>query len=184
MPPEITHQPESNLFLQGSTDLGGGCLYAGWLAAYVSAGMLACFYLTWRLAATPGDWSFSRRLRFALSELWLPILLFCLIGPINISYDALIAPNDHRNVFILAALIYLLSLLLIVSLRGLNGAMRLRYAVAPLFLCLWIFLGWNGTTARAGQLLNAGENPTPIVRSWRHDLMLRWHHLCDRTLAN
>ncbi len=41
VPPEIHRNLERHLFLQGSTDLGGGCLFAGTTSLYVFFGFTA-----------------------------------------------------------------------------------------------------------------------------------------------
>ena len=63
-------------------------------------------------------------------------------------------------------------------------ALTARLALAPLFVVLWLVLGSDGNTARAGQIVYAGQDPQPIVRGVRHGVMLAWHRLCDGVLGD
>jgi hypothetical protein len=51
-------------------------------------------------------------------------------------------------------------------------------------MILWYSVGSDGTTAKAGQILLAGQDPQPIVRSTRHAIMLKWHGMIDGLLGN
>lgn len=183
-PPEIHGHLERHLFLQGNTDWGGGCLFAGTVALYVAFGFTASWYLSLSLSALEtlrGFW------RTVLRSLWLlkfHIVAFVVGGLANIGYDARVAPNDFRNMFLFAGLIYALSILFFAGLRSVSIGPRLRFALAPLFTVVWLVIGSDGNTARAGQLVQSGQDPQPITRSARHAVMLSWHKLCDGVVGD
>lgn len=183
-PPEMHGHLERHLFLQGNTDWGGGCLFAGTVTLYVAFGFTASWYLSLSLSALEllrGFW------RTVLRSLWIlkfHIVAFVLGGLANVRYDARITPNDFRNMFLFAGLIYVLSILFIAGLRAVLIGPRIRFALAPLFTVAWLFIGSDGNTARAGQLVQAGQDPQPITRSARHAVMLSWHQLCDGVLGD
>jgi hypothetical protein len=184
VPPEIHGDLERHLFLQGSTDLGGGCLFAGTVALYVFFGFTSAWHLALSLKEFPGPSSFGRALLTSLWTLKFHILFFIVAGTTCWNYDARVAPNDFRNLFLFAALVYALSILWIVALRNVHLPLSARLALAPLFTVLWLILGSDGNTARAGQLVQAGQDPQPIVRSVRHGIMLSWHGRCDSALGD
>lgn len=184
VPPEITGRPEHLLFLQGSTDWGGGCLFAGLVSLYVSFGFTAAWHLALALRDLPAPLPFGKALLKSLWILKFHLLLFIVAGTAPWGYDARVTPNDFRNIFLFAALVYALSILWIVSLRGVRLSTPARLALAPLFTVLWLVLGSGGNTARAGQIVHAGQDPQPLTRGARHGAMLAWHHLCDGVLGD
>ena len=184
VPPEMHGHLERHLFLQGNTDWGGGCLFAGTIALYVAFGFTAAWYLVLALRQDGPPASFGRTLLRALWRLKFHVLAFILGGTANWEYDASVAENDYRNLFLFAALVYALSVLLVVGLQATRLSTRARLALAPLCTVLWLVVGSDGNTARAGQLVQSGEDPQPIVRSVRHGIMLSWHHLCDAALGD
>ncbi len=183
-PPELHGDPERHLFLQGSTDLGGGCLFAGIIALYVFFGFTASWHLALSLESLPPTVPYGRALLQALWTLKFHLLLFAVAGTACWPYDRLVTPNDFRNTFLLAALLYALSILWITALRNIRLPRPLRLALAPLFILLWLIAGSDGNTARAGQLVYVGQDPQPIVRGHRHALLLSWHRLCDTALGD
>ena len=183
-PPEIHGDLTRHLFLQGNTDWGGGCLFAGIIALYVVFGFTAAWHLALALQDRPAARSFGRALLQALWILKFHILLFVVAGTACWNYDARVTPNDFRNLFLFAALVYAGSVFWIVALRNLRLPLAARLALAPLFTILWLIVGADGNTARAGQLVQAGQDPRPVVRGVRHGLMLSWHRLCDAALGD
>ena len=183
-PPEIHGHLERHLFLQGNTDWGGGGLFAGIVAIYVAFGFTAAWHLALSLQDLPASVSFGRACLKSLGILKFHLLLFLVAGTAPWPYDARVTPNDFRNLFLFAAGIYACTLLWIVALRTVRLPMSARLALAPLFTVLWLILGSDGNTARAGQLVQAGQDPQPIVRGVRHGLMLSWHRLCDSALGD
>ena len=182
---EIGHLQAIPMFLQGSTDWGGSLTFAIVMAAYITFGVSGSLYLTLRLAkvAPQGKFfaDFARSLWF-LKYHWVALFV---LNVHTIDYDRRIDPNDFRNMFLLASCIYLLSIVLIIvlyRLRRLNLWHRL--VLSPLFMVAWLLLGSDGTTAKAGQVLNAGVDPQWIPRSTRHRVMLEWHRLCDDVLGD
>lgn len=184
VPPELHGDPERHLFLQGSTDMGGGRLFAGIIALYVFFGFTSAWHLALSLESLPPSVSFGRALLHSLWILKYHLLLFIVAGTACWPYDRLVTPNDFRNLFLLAALLYALSILWITALRNPRLPRPLRLALAPLFIVLWLVAGSDGNTARAGQLVYVGQDPLPIVRGHRHALLLSWHRLCDASLGD
>lgn len=183
-PPEMTGKLEHLLFFQGSTDQGGGCLFAGTLALYVYFGFTAALYLALRLSETAPAPTFGADVRRALWFLKFHIAAFLIGGLGNISYDSRVSPNDFRNMFLFAGALYTSSLFLIIALNRMTKRLVTRLVLAPMLIVLWMFIGADGNTSRAGQLVQSGQDPQPIVRGVRHGLMLAWHHGCDALLGD
>jgi hypothetical protein len=182
---EIGHLQSIPLFLQGSTDLFGSCLFAATMASYVVFGLTASIYLTLRLAeARPADMLIKDIAR-GIWSLKYHIALFTVFGlaPVK-TFDSLIRPNDFRNMFALACVLYTGSFLLSLGLFRMQLPIRKRLVLGPALLVLWIVVGSDGTTAKAGQILYAGENPETSPRGKRHGLMLEWHRICDGSLGD
>lgn len=184
VPPEITGHPEHLLFLQGSTDMGGGCLFAALASLYVFFGFTASWHLTLRLNELPVPLPLGKTILHSLWLLKYHLLIFLVASPCLWTYDAAVLPNDFRNLSLFAALVYALSILWVATLRNIRLSRRARLILAPLFTVLWLVLGSDGQTARAGQIVYAYRNPQPIVRGLRHGLMLDWHRLCDSALGD
>jgi hypothetical protein len=183
IPPEASLKPEAMLFLQGSTDLGGGSLFAATMALYIVFGILSALYLTLKLDERPPG-GFVRDVVSAFLLLKWHIFAFLVGGMANVEYDRLVLENDFRNMFLLAALIYLLSIVFIVWVRQGQLGLGSRLILAPLWVFLWLIIGADGTTPRAGQLVNSGVDPVISARGVRHGLMLRWHDACDSLLGD
>lgn len=182
-PPEIHRHLERHIFLQGNTDWGGGCLFAGTVALYVVFGFTSAWYLMFSLNGTDihGFW---RTVIRSLGLLKFHILAFMIGGTANFGYDTRVLPNDFRNVFLFAGMVYLFSILFIAALHATRLGPRIKLALAPLFTVLWLIIGSDGNTARAGQLVQSGQDPQPITRGSRHAIMLSWHNLCDSVLGD
>jgi hypothetical protein len=117
-----------------------------------------------------------------LKALWFlkfHIIAFVTGGIAHLGYDSRVTPNDFRNMFILAGGVYILSITLIVWMNSARIPVVIRLALAPLFTMLWLFMGANGNTARAGQLVQSGQDPEWNPRGPRHRIMLGWHQACD-----
>ena len=183
-PPEIHRHLERALFLQGSTDWGGGCLFAATIGLYVTFGFTAAWYLVLNLNSGLPPVSFGRTLIKSLWFLKFHIIAFIIGGTANWGYDAYVTPNDFRNMFMLAALIYALTVLLIVTLYSMRLSTPIRLILAPIFTVIWLIVGSDGNTARAGQLVFSGQDPQPIIRGTRHAIMLSWHHVCDSLMGD
>ena len=183
-PPEIHGNLERAVFLQGNTDMGGGCLFAATVGLYVTFGFTAAWYLVLKMQESTTPVSFSRDLLKSLWHLKFHIIAFIIGGTANLSYDARVTPNDFRNMFLLAGLIYFLTVSAIVGMNRLHLPLSARLALAPVFTIVWLITGSDGITARAGQLVQSGQDPKPVTRSSRHAIMLSWHHLCDSALGD
>lgn len=183
-PPEIHVHLERHIFLQGNTDWGGGCLFAGTIALYVAFGFSAAWYLVLKMQESSTPASFGQNLLKAVWFLKFHILAFVVGGMANFGYDAWVSPNDFRNMFLLATLIYTFSILLVVGIHSIGTPLLLRMVVAPVFTVLWLIVGSDGNTARAGQLVQSGQDPQPITRGTRHAIMLSWHRMCDSVFGD
>lgn len=183
-PPEIHRHLERHLFLQGSTDWGGGCLFAGTIALYVAFGFTSAWFLVLKLEESPGDIGFLRLLGRACWVLKFHILGFMVGGMANWGYDASVMENDFRNMFLLSGLLYALTILLICVLHRSRMSTRWKLALAPFLTVLWLVIGSDGNTARAGQLVQSGQDPQPVTRGIRHSVMLSWHRACDSLLGD
>ncbi|MCX6996857.1 MAG: hypothetical protein NTV49_07180 [Kiritimatiellaeota bacterium] len=183
-PPEVTGRLEHLLFFQGSTDLGGGCLFAGTMALYVYFGFTAALYLALRLSDTPPAPTFGADVRRALWFLKFHIAAFLIGGLGNIGYDSRVTPNDFRNMFLFVGVLYTGSIFLIVALNRTLQSMTSRVLLAPALVVLWMVIGADGNASRAGQLVQSGQDPQPVVRGLRHGFMFAWHHGCDALLGD
>jgi hypothetical protein len=183
-PQQITELQEVPLFLQGSTDMGGSDLFAATVALYVVFGVLGAVRLTIRLADLPDSAGLLERLVFSVRVLALHAILFVVGGTSLFGYDTRITPNDFRNMFLLALLLYTLSVLWVVVLSRTSWNRWLKLSAGLLFVTAWLIVGSDGNTAKAGQVLQAGQDPAPLVRSGRHALMLSWHRTCDELLGD
>jgi len=111
-------------------------------------------------------------------------LLFLIGGTANLWYDTRIGPNDFRNMGLWAGSLYVLSTVWIIGLSRTRLSLAWRMALAPALIAGWLWLGADGNTTKAGQIVYAGQDPVHEARSVRHAIMLSWHALCDRTLGN
>lgn len=86
--------------------------------------------------------------------------------------------------FLLAALLYVCSAMVVVALSDSALPLFLKLAVAPIAIYCWLIVGSDGNTSKAGQMKNSGEDPEWRARGVRHGLMLKWHELCDSVLGD
>lgn len=182
---DIGHLQSIPLFLQGSTDLFGSCLFSATMASYIVLGLTASTYLTLRFdKVKPADW-LAKDIARGIWSLKYHIALFIFFGlyPIE-TFDSRIRPNDFRNMFALACLVYTGTFLLILGLFRMQTSVWKRLVFGPTLLVLWLVAGSDGTTAKAGQVLYAGEEPQTTPRGLRHGLMLEWHRICDDLLGD
>src|SRR5262249_50021527 len=98
--------------------------------------------------------------------------------------DERIAPNDFRNMFLFAVLVYVVAFPLVTAIGRARWPLWRRVVVAPVAIYAWLWLGADGNTAKAGQTRQAGEDPQGAPRSARHRVMLAWHRLCDDVLGD
>ncbi len=181
---DIGHKQSIPLFMQGSTDWGGSITFASTMALYAVCGTMAAVQLALWLELQPPASRFGERLRggaWRLSFYW---ICFVVGGLGSWSYDRWVGPNDFRNMFLLAALVFVASTAWVTWLSRLSIPRLARVLAAPCVIALWLFVGSDGTTAKAGQVLDAGVNPQETPRGLRHGIMLSWHRLCDGVLGD
>jgi hypothetical protein len=183
-PQQITELQQVPLFLQGNTDMGGSNIFAATIAMYVAFGLLAAAYCALQMHMRPRAASYFGELRANLWELRFHILVFIVGGTACSEYDKIVGPNDFRNMFLFAVLIYALSAAVVTAIGRTHLDLWQRLAIAPLVVYSWLWLGWDGNTSKAGQILSAGQDPAFQPRSSRHRVMLAWHEACDRAFGD
>jgi hypothetical protein len=182
--PAAITQAKLPLFLQGSTDYGDSNIFAVTIALYVIFGVLGAWHLALRLSASARTASALQGYLAALWILKVHVALFVVFGVLTWREDRRITPNDFRNMFLLAALLYAASVWLVVWLSRRSTRLPLKLLVAPAFIYLWLVVGSDGNTAKAGQERYSGEDPQWRPRGVRHAIMLQWHRACDRLLGD
>ncbi len=180
--PEHSGNYEEFIFFQGNIDMGGGCLFAGTLMLYLFFGFTAGWYLVLKLNEVSTD-TFFQILKKSFFILKYHILAFVIGGTMDIAYDARVIPNDFRNMFCFAAMLYLLTIIAISFMKKLQFNYKIQLLLAPIFIIFWLYLGSDGNTSRAGQLVSAEKNPHYIIRSKKHSIMVSWHKLCDSLMG-
>jgi hypothetical protein len=183
-PEQITGLQEVPLFLQGNTDMGGSDIFSATVAMYVVFGLLGSAYVTIRMHTLPRAPTYLAELRRSLWELRFHVLVFVVGGTACWDYDSRIGPNDFRNMFLFAILVYSVSVAVVTGIGRSRLSLAARVALAPLAIYAWLWLGWDGNTAKAGQVLASGTDPAFRPRSAKHRVMLAWHQACDRVLGD
>jgi hypothetical protein len=59
-----------------------------------------------------------------------------------------------------------------------------KVLISPVMLYIWLVIGSDGNTPKAGQMLFAYEKPTRTARGIRHGIMLKWYRVCDIVLRD
>lgn len=172
------------LFLQGSTDWGGSVTFAVTIALYVAFGLLGAIYVILQMQLRPSTLSYQADARANLWVLRFHIGVFLLGGTACWDYDSRVTPNDFRNMFLFAVLVYSVAFAAATAIGRTRIRLLYRLALAPIAIYGWLWLGGDGNTAKAGQTRQGGENPAFQPRGVRHRVMLEWHRLCDRTLGD
>lgn len=183
-PEQITGLQEVPLFLQGSTDMGGSDTFAATVALYVTFGPLGAVYATLRMYTQASRPSYLADVRRALRDLRFHVFFFVVGGTACWGYDARIGPNDFRNMFFFALLVYSASVAIVTALARSRLPLAVRLVAAPMVVYGWLWLGWDGNTAKAGQILSSDQDPAFHPRSAKHKVMLAWHQVCDRLLGD
>ena len=184
-PQQITELQEVPVFLQGNTDMGGSNIFAATIAMYVVFGLLAAIYCALQMHVRPRATSYLGDLKMNLFELRFHLFFFVVGGTACWEYDKFVGPNDFRNMFLFAVVIYACSVAVVTAVGRMRRiALWQRLAIAPVVVYSWLWIGWDGNTSKAGQILAAGQDPALQPRSARHRVMLAWHQACDRAFGN
>lgn len=181
--PEYSRNYESFIFFQGNIDMGGACLFAGSIMLYLVFGFTASWYLTLKLNKITHQ-SFLQSIKNSIVVLKYHILAFAIGGTMNIPYDARAGSNDFRNMFLFVFVLYCLNILFICLLQKFKLKTKLQFFLSPLFIIIWLYLGSDGNTERAGQLVSDDKKYEYKVRGKRHSIMVSWHKLCDSLLGD
>src|SRR5262245_12591625 len=172
------------IFLQGSTDMGGSNIFAATIAMYVAFGLLGAMYVVLQMQLRPSLSSYASDARTNLWALRFHIGVFLVGGTACWDYDRFITPNDFRNMFLFAVLVYTLSFVAATAIGRSRLPLVFRLTFAPAVVYAWLWLGADGNTQKAGQTRQSGEDPAFQPRGVRHRVMLEWHRLCDRVLGD
>ena len=169
------------IILQGSTDWGGSCLFAGWVANYLFFSIAAPIYALVTIEDTLQN-NLVTLLSLVLKTMKWHVLAFLIFGPLWWSYDAWILPNDHRNIFIFFGIYYSFLILYIAFLIYYKAPFKIFLSIIPSLVI--ILLMSDGITTKAGQWNQAGQDPEVIVRGYRHGFFLKWHSICDNVFGD
>jgi hypothetical protein len=186
-PPVIT-QARVPLFLQGSTDWGGSNIFAVTVVLYAWFGTVGAAWLTVVSHGRTGDSSFTEALLANIWRMRFHLGLFLFFGiatwnPLSSSQDRDPDP-DFRNMFVLAFFLYVASFFLVTWLSRRRLPLAAKVLISPVMLYLWLVIGSDGNTPKAGQMLYGGEKPTRTARGIRHGMMLKWYRVCDIVLRD
>ncbi|EMS86633.1 hypothetical protein MAL08_16100 [Leptospira noguchii] len=169
------------IILQGGTDWGGSCLFAGWMANYLFFSFAAPIYAIISIPEI-SKVSFIKTLQSVVKKMKGYIFFFLLLGPIWIFDDTRITPNDHRNLFLFFFVYYSFLIFYVSTLVYLKVRFRIIICVIP-SLILFLMMS-DGVTTKAGQWNASNVDPEIHVRGIRHQLFLDWHKLCDFIFGN
>jgi hypothetical protein len=172
------------LFLQGSTDMGGSDTFAATIAMYIAFGLLGAVYVILQMHVRRPTLSYVLDVGTNLWALRFHIFFFILGGTACWDYDERVTPNDFRNMFLFAILVYSASVAIVTAVGRTRLPLHWRLAFAPLAIYAWLWLGADGNTMKAGQTRQSGEDPLFQPRGTRHRIMLAWHQLCDEWLGD
>ena len=86
--------------------------------------------------------------------------------------------------FVLVLLLYVASFGVVTWLSRRRLPLAAKVLISPVILYLWLVIGSDGNTPKAGQMLYAGQAPTRTARGIRHGIMLRWYRVCDIVLRD
>lgn len=186
-PPEIT-QARVPLFLQGSTDWGGSNIFAVTVVLYVWFGILGAAWLTIVSHGRTVDSSFAKAFFSNVRHMRFHIGLFLFFGIATWNPWSPLANRDpdpdYRNVFVLVLFLYAASFVVVTWLSRRRLGLAAKVLVSPVMLYLWLVIGSDGNTPKAGQMLFAGEKPNRTARGIRHGAMLKWYQACDVVLRD
>jgi hypothetical protein len=186
-PAEIT-QARVPLFLQGSTDWGGSNIFAVTVVLYVWFGLTGAAWLALVSHMRPARSSFASVLRANIWSMRFHASLFLLFGILTWSPWSSVQDRDpdpdFRNIFVLVVILYAASFLLVTWLSRQTLSLAGKVIASPLMLYLWLVIGADGNTPKAGQMLFGYEKPLRTPRGVRHGIMLKWYQLCDVALRD
>ena len=80
--------------------MGGGDLFAATVGLYVTFGFTAVWYLVLKLLESTAPASFGKHMLKAFWFLKFHVIAFIIGGTADLAHDALVTPNDFRNMFL------------------------------------------------------------------------------------
>jgi hypothetical protein len=83
--------------------------------------------------------------------------------------------------FVLVLRLYAASFFVVTWLSRQRLSLVTKVLVSPVMLYLWLVIGSDGNTPKAGQML-FGYQPLRTARGVRHGIMLQWYRVCDVVL--
>ena len=169
-------------FLRGSDDYGCSNLFAGAMALCVTFGFLATWYLTLRLSESEPSTNTFRDVGRSLWILKFHMAAFVVGGYMFAGGCDETWGNDFRNTLVLAGLVYVLTGAMAVFIYRLRWLERTRLVLAPTMILLWVVMGSDGMTPKTAQN-RSGDQISARAHSRRHEVMLAWYELCERTLG-
>ena len=190
IPAELHENAETALFFQGGADLGGGMAYG--CLAVVSAfwGVWLAWNLSLRMHAVERrgvgfGWRVWRALLLLLPTLGVVVGVVAVLCVLSKDWLMGVLAGSGpvstcRDIPVLAATgaaVAVASILWVAWLDGRKWPAWLKCFLAPAATALWLALGWDGQTPRAGQRLECDWEPRPAVRGPCHRAMLAWYQL-------
>jgi len=179
-PQELTELQKVPFIFQGGTDYGGSNIYATTLLILLFLGGTATLFLTLGLHNYPSTY-LLKSVHYSFSLLKYHFFTFLLVGGF-FAYEAPFSYFDCEifSVFLIAFIAYTISVVFIVWLHKRRFPLPIKIVLAPLIIILWILLSIDGTTFKAGQILQAGELPHQRFRSIAHALVTVPQCICPR----
>ena len=171
---DIGHLQNIPLILQGSTDWGGSNQYATYLSLYISLGIFATFYL-YLCLSDKSEYSTFKLIKYGIFYLCFHIISF-LFASLSFLHP------DERNMTLLFTIIYIITFFIVLRIVKKHNNWKYPF-FAPILIYIFVFLAWDGSSPKAGQILNCYEDPSWNPRSQRHNIILKWHKFGDRLFS-
>jgi hypothetical protein len=97
---------------------------------------------------------------------------------------AIMTPPDYRNMFVLVLLLYIASFFVVTTVSRRRLPLGTKVLISPVMLYLWLVIGSDGNTPKAGQMLFDHQKPARTARGMCHGIMLNWYRVCDIVLCD
>lgn len=165
-PEDVTELQAVPLMLQGGSDWGGSLIFA-WRTSSVIG--LSVVYTVRLCAGLPLGRTFLSTLVQALPLVGGGAIFLALVGSFNLFEErGEFFRCETGMTMLVLGLIFLLNIVFLVSVASKVSSRRELILIGPCFLTLSVITIADGTTFKAGQVLQAGEIPPIEVRGSRH----------------